>query len=213
MVSIIIPTLNEEANLARTLAPACSAAVEIVVVDGGSTDGTLMEAGRLGVRAIQAPVPGRAAQLNFGASATTGDILLFLHADTILPKGAAESIERALRRIDVAGGAFARQFASDSLFLKCTCLAAEIRNRVLGWHLGDQAMFVRRSVFEQLGGFKLVPRFEDLDFSRRMATVGRVVTLRPPVITSARRFEKEGPLLRTWSDLRLTVNHLRTVSY
>ena len=121
----------------------------------------------------------------------------------------------ALENPRVAGGAFARRFASRSLFLKLTCLAAEARNRAVGWHLGDQAIFARRSVFDVLGGFKLMPRFEDLDFSRRLARKGKLVTLRPPVITSARRFEKEGAFVRTWRDLRLTIDycHARNEPY
>lgn len=213
MISVVIPTLNEANNL-----PKCIEAIwdtrencEVVVVDAGSADGTREIALGLGAEVIAGAVRQRAAQLNLGAGRTHGAVLLFLHADTVIPAQAFQQIAAALMDAGVGGGAFARKFDSNSIFLGLTCAMAEVRNRAIGWHLGDQAMFVRRSVFEKVGGFRLMDRFEDLDFSRRLGAEARVVTLRPPVITSARRFAKEGPLKRTAKDLFLTMAYLRGV--
>lgn len=142
--------------------------------------------------------------MNLGAREATGEILLFLHADTTLPVDALEKITAALRDEAVVGGAFARFFQSRSVFLKATCLLARVRNAIWGWHLGDQAMFVRRSSFLSLDGFRLIAPFEDLDFSRRLGRVGNLVTLGPAICTSARRF-KSGQLRTTVSDLALTL--------
>jgi rSAM/selenodomain-associated transferase 2 len=211
MISVVIPTVNEAENL-----PKCLDAIrrngghcEVLVVDAGSEDRTWEVASRLGAKVINAPVRQRAAQLNLGASLARGGILLFLHADTLVPENAFERIEAILEKEDVGGGAFARRFDSNSLFLKFTCGLAELRNRAIGWHLGDQAMFVRRPIFEKLGGFRPMNRFEDLDFSRRLRRLARIVTLRPPVISSARRFAKEGPVKRTAKDFFLTMAYLR----
>ncbi|MGH8165156.1 MAG: hypothetical protein ACREP1_12565, partial [Rhodanobacteraceae bacterium] len=95
-----------------------------------------------------------------------------------------------------------------SLTLALTSRLAELRNRLFGWHLGDQALFVRRDVFEQLGGYRDIPIFEDLDFSRRLRAAGRIITLRPPVVSSARRFEARGPFRTTLDDLRLSRRYL-----
>ena len=210
MISIIIPTLNEAQNLARCIAAVRrnKSAHEMIVVDGGSEDGTNTTARRAEVELIHSQVRQRAAQMNVGARSAHGQILLFLHADTILTPTSLKNIERALMNQTVGGGAFARRFDSDSKFLQITCLLAEFRNRTIGWHLGDQAHFVRRELFERLGGFRPMDRFEDLDFSRRLRKISRLVTLRPPVLSSARRFVQDGPFKRTFKDLLLTLSFL-----
>jgi hypothetical protein len=147
--------------------------------------------------------------MNLGTEHSHGEIVLLLHADTILPASALGAIENVVANEAIVGGGFARRFASPSLFLKCTCLLAELRNRTFGWFLGDQAIFVRRSAFLRLGGFRPMDRFEDLDFSRRLAQVGRLATLRPPVVSSARRFERDGPFRRTVRDFLLTMRYLK----
>jgi rSAM/selenodomain-associated transferase 2 len=213
MISVIIPAWNEEANLARAINAAgkSRALNEIIVVDAGSADRTAEVAEALAAQVIHSPIRQRAAQMNLGAERSKGEILLFLHADTILPEAALDSIEGALKNDRVVGGGFARRFDSPSVFLKWTCVLAEIRNRAIGWFLGDQAIFVRRSTFSELGGFSAMDRFEDLDFSRRLARAGRLVVLRPPALSSARRFAREGPLRRTARDLLLTMRYLRDV--
>jgi rSAM/selenodomain-associated transferase 2 len=211
MISVIIPAINEGQTLGRAISAVrkSHAANEIVVVDGGSSDDTATIAEESGARVILSPIRQRAAQMNLGAEHSKGELLLFLHADTILPASALDTIEEALKNGLVAGGGFARRFDSPSLFLKCTCLLAEFRNRTIGWFLGDQGLFVRRAGFLELSGFRIVDRFEDLDFSRRLGHLGRLVTLRPPVLTSSRRFEREGPFGRTVRDFLLTMRYLK----
>jgi GT2 family glycosyltransferase len=150
----------------------------------------------------------RAIQMNQGKGLAVGDTLLFLHADTFIAPQALTKITGALREPQVVGGAFARQYASGSLFLRTTCLLAELRGKAFGWFLGNQAIFIRTEVFDALGGFRELEIFEDLDFSRRMKQAGRVVTLRPPVVSSARRFSSRGPVRTTLSDLWLTCRYL-----
>lgn len=210
MVSVIIPTLDEAASLPRTLAAVRSQSIahELLVVDAGSRDATLELATTAGARALHCPARQRAAQMNLGAAHARGAVLLFLHADTLLAGGALDRLTEALQNEAIVGGAFARRFDSGSRWLRLTCWLAERRGRWLGWHLGDQAMFVRRAIFEALGGFQAMPLFEDLDFSRRLARRGRVVTLQPPVISSARRFAARGPLRTTLRDLWLTSRYL-----
>lgn len=212
VISVIIPTCNEEGTLPATVASvrANSRPHEIIVVDAGSNDKTVAIARELGVMVEISAARQRAAQMNHGARRARGEILLFLHADTRLPKIAFERIEQCLALERIGGGAFARRFDSPSLLLKMTCLLAEMRNRAIGWHLGDQAIFVRRNLFEKLNGFAPWNRFEDLDFSRRLARIALVATLRPPVVSSARRFEKEGAARRTWRDFLLTMQYLQS---
>jgi len=210
LISVIIPAVNEAASLGEVIAGirASRAAVELIVVDAGSSDDTVAVARAAGAAVIAGPRQQRAHQLNLGAKHASGDALLFLHADTLLPEGALDGLEQALRDRRVVGGAFVRRYASPSLLLRATCRLAHLRNRTIGWHLGDQAMFVRKSTFFQLGGFREVDSFEDLDFSRRLGRFGRLVTLSPAVTSSARRFTETGAARRTWRDLALTARYL-----
>jgi rSAM/selenodomain-associated transferase 2 len=210
LVSIIIPTLNEVHTICLTLdaIAANGTAHEVIVVDGGSSDGTADLAEQRGVRLVRATQCNRAIQMNQGKGLAAGNVLLFLHADTLIAPEALTKIADALRERQIAGGAFARQYASRSLFLRTTCLLAELRGKAFGWFLGDQAIFVRTEVFDSLGGFRELEIFEDLDFCRRMKQAGRVVTLRPPVVSSARRFSSRGPVRTTLSDLWLTCRYL-----
>ncbi len=209
-ISIIIPALDEAAEIAATIESAQCPFVEheIIVVDGGSVDGTAQVAEKMGCRVVGTQQRQRAAQMNLGASLARGEVLLFLHADTHLQAGALMAIREALRDPRVVGGAFARRYDSRSMMLALTCRLAALRNRAIGWHLGDQAMFVRAEIFRNSGGFAEVAQFEDLDFSRRLARLGRVVTLRPAVLSSARRFTRRGALLTTVRDVLLTCRYL-----
>ena len=206
-MSIIIPALNEAATLASTIASIGDSGAEIIVVDAGSSDDTVQIATDLGARVVHSSRRQRGFQLNRGAQEACAGTLLFLHADTLLPRDALKNLCEALERADVAGGAFVRRYASSSQFLRATCFLARWRNHLIGWHLGDQAMFVRRSVFFELGGFREVDQFEDLDFSRRLTRRGRAVTLYPGVTTSSRRFNR-GALRRTVRDFGLTMRYL-----
>ncbi|MBA4147655.1 MAG: TIGR04283 family arsenosugar biosynthesis glycosyltransferase [Verrucomicrobia bacterium] len=214
MISVVIPTLNEAEHLPLTLERirANAAAHEVIVADGGSTDATLQVAMRRGAKVVCSD-KGRARQMNAGAQVAMGNILLFLHADTQIHPGGLRQIEEALKETRIVGGGFARKFDSDSLFLRCTCAVATMRCSLFGWFLGDQGIFVRRDVFEQLGGFKEMAAFEDVDFSRRLAGSGRTVTLKPAVISSARRFSQRGPFLTTCRDLWMTCKYVGGKNY
>ena len=201
-ISVIIPTLNEAGELPETIRRAAGV-FEIILADGGSDDGTADTKGATIVRAPR----GRALQMNAGAAAATGDVFVFLHADTWLEPGALGAIDRAMADECVVGGGFERRFRTDSLFLRMTCAMAAVRNRMIGWHLGDQAIFCRAKSFRELGGFANMRAFEDVDFSRRLGRKGKLVTLRPAVLSSARRFA-EGPVKRTAKDLFLTMRYL-----
>jgi rSAM/selenodomain-associated transferase 2 len=211
MISVVIPTLNEAVQLPATLdhLQSQNEPSEVLVVDGGSTDETSIIAREFGATVIHSPTRQRAFQMNLGASSVRGETLLFLHADTRMPSGAFSKIRRALKNPLVAGGGFARRYDSRSRVLRVTCLLAELRTRLAGWFLGDQAIFVRRETFAALGGYENLDMFEDLDFSRRMARSGRVVTLRPPVLSAGRRFAARGAVATTWGDFVLTMRYLR----
>ncbi|MGI8966547.1 MAG: TIGR04283 family arsenosugar biosynthesis glycosyltransferase [Limisphaerales bacterium] len=206
MISIIIPTLNESGPLPVTLEKvrANYSPHEIIIADGGSNDSTLAIASAARAKIVRASFPNRARQMNLGAREATGDIFLFLHADTQLRETSLAQIENALRDQRVVGGGFARRFDCDSFFLRATCAVATWRSKLFGWFLGDQGIFVRRKVFEELCGFKEMNLFEDVDFSRRLAGAGKTITPKPSIISSARRFEKRGPLFTTCRDLWLT---------
>lgn len=210
MISVIIPTCNEAAYLRATLDSVADSKTiqEVIVVDAGSTDGTCDLARLRASRVLFSPRRQRACQMNLGARRAHGRALLFLHADTRLPTSALDQIESALLNDRVVGGGFARQYDSNSWFLRATCLLASLRVRMTGWFLGDQAIFVRRGTFEKLGGFRDLELLEDLDFSMRMTQTGRVVTLSPPVISSSRRFMDRGPMLTTLLDAWLTCRYL-----
>jgi len=206
MISVIIPTLNERAHLGRTLQLLAqnSTPHETIVSDGGSEDGTPQIAAEYGASVLSISIASRAAQMNRAAEKARGSILLFLHADTCVSDVSLGQIERALETPQVVGGGFSRRFDTKSRFLAFTCWLATLRCRTTGLFLGDQAMFIRRVAFERLNGFKNMTVFEDLDLSRRMRRAGKVVTLFPGVCSSARRFERKGPLRTTCSDLWLT---------
>ena len=210
MISIVIPTLNEAANLPLTLERIRSNPVahEIVIADGGSTDATLQIAEAAGAKPIISPIKRRSAQLNLGATVALGDSLLFLHADTLLQKFSLNQIVEMLKDERVVGGGFARRFDSNSMFLRMSCRLATWRCIAFGWFLGDQGIFVRKDTFDRLGGFREMDRFEDLDFSRRMARLGKVRTLQPGVVSSARRFRRHGPFGQTFRDLGLTCQYV-----
>jgi rSAM/selenodomain-associated transferase 2 len=210
MISVIIPTHNEAVALTATLDSVAEnkANKEVIVVDAGSIDGTCELAREKAAHVLFSPRRQRAYQMNLGAQHACGAALLFLHADTLVPALALDCVVSSLSNNRVVGGGFARRYNSNSCFLRTTCLLASLRTRWTGWFLGDQAMFVRRETFEELGGFRDLDLFEDSDFSRRMATVGQVVTLLPPVTSSARRFKARGEVLTTLSDFWLTCCYL-----
>ncbi len=194
-VSIIIPALNERACLPSTIASARRAFSEaqIVVADGGSTDGTLEWASaQTDVLLVRSP-RGKGPQQNAGADHANGDTLLFLHADCQLPADAEHELAKALADERVAGGCFFVRFAERRpISLHILSRAMNLRTAVLRRAFGDQALFIRRAVFDQTGGFPDWPLFEDYELVRRMKRVGRFAVVLSPVTLSARRFLMSG---------------------
>ena len=193
-VSVVIPALNERAEITATLASVLGqpGPAEVLVVDGGSSDGTAGVAAQAGARVLDAP-RGRARQMNAGAAAARSDVLLFLHADTRLPPDALAAVRAAFADPSVAGGCFRTTFDdARSPWMRLWQAGAWVR-----WHrlaFGDRALFVRRAVFEAAGGFPDQPLFEDLELVRRVRRHGRFVFLDAAVTTSARRFRANGAL-------------------
>jgi rSAM/selenodomain-associated transferase 2 len=204
LLSVIVPVLDEAPVLAETLRRARQPRVQIIVVDGGSKDDSAAIAADLADLVLHSK-RGRAAQMNAGAARASGDVLLFLHADTHLPEGYVHDVIDACSDPAVGGGRFDVELTPSSLLLWITAELINRRSRLTKVATGDQAMFVRRDVFEALGGFAQIPLMEDLDFSRRLKRVGEIACLRRRVTTSARRWQKDGPMrtiLLMWS-LRL----------
>lgn len=187
----MIPALNEEENL-RVLLPALTGhGAEVIVADGGSSDGTVEVAEARSARVIQAG-RGRAAQMNAGAAQATGEILWFLHADSRIPADWREQITRALADPAVVGGGFRAQIAAAGAGYRLLGGWGVLRTALERSFYGDQGIFVRKAVFKRLDGFSERARLEDLEFSLRMARAGKVHCLPGPIRTSARRWESQG---------------------
>jgi rSAM/selenodomain-associated transferase 2/rSAM/selenodomain-associated transferase 1 len=196
-ISVIIPTLNEASYLAATLSPVLGkTGVEIIVVDGGSTDRTVAIAAAHRIRVIQGP-RGKAAQMNLGAARAKGRILLFLHADTRLPEQWDRQVVTELEKKGVVAGAFSLRIAGQGRMLRLIEGLANFRSRRLQVPYGDQAIFLKARVFQQLGGFPDVAIMEDFELVRRVKKAGRVSTLAAAARTSARRWEAYGVLRTT----------------
>lgn len=192
-LSVVIPTLDAADTLAWTLeglAELRGRGHEVIVVDGGSTDGTPAAAGGLADRVLQGP-RGRATQMNRGASAAGGDVLLFLHADTRLPAQADRLVEAAIRR--ARWGRFDVRLSGPGPALRLVERLMNLRSCLTGIATGDQAIFVSREAFDRVGGFPPLALMEDVELSRRLKrAAGRPACVRPPVVTSSRRWERDG---------------------
>ncbi len=189
-ISIIVPTRNESETIAVTLAPLREPGVlEVIVADGASRDDTREIAQSLADRVIEAP-PGRARQMNAGAAAARGEIMLFLHADTIVPRGFAAAIVAACER--AIGGRFDVALDAEGLRFRIIETAINLRSRLSGLFTGDQGLFIRADVFRELGGYPDQPLLEDLALSRAMRRRGRVAALRERLRTSGRRWQRHG---------------------
>jgi rSAM/selenodomain-associated transferase 2 len=201
-LTVIIPVIDEQDWLAHALLAieADPRGVEVVVVDGGSRDRTLRLvaelAPALGARGVavrsQAAARGRGLQMNAGAAAARGGAFLFLHADTLLPPGAAGAVLDALQQPGVIGGGFRHRFTEPGVGLRLISAGSNLRSRLWGTLYGDQALFVCREAFAALGGFRPLPIFEDADLCGRLRARGRLVVLPLAVRTSARRFLRGG---------------------
>ena len=202
LIAVVVPVLDEARRLpvlADELGRAAARA-EVVVVDGGSGDGTRAALDRLrrprcprtgvGLEVLDAP-RGRATQMNAGARATSAPVLLFLHADTRLPDDAFDAVARAIDA-GAAAGCFRVRIDSRDPRLRLAARIINLRSRLLPSASGDQAIFVRRDVFERIGGYRPLPLCEDLDLVRRLGRAGRFQLADGEVVTSARRWERHG---------------------
>ncbi|MBH8555032.1 TIGR04283 family arsenosugar biosynthesis glycosyltransferase [Nostocaceae cyanobacterium CENA357] len=191
-ISIIIPTLNEQENIKAAIATTQpSTNIEVIVVDGGSQDDTVKIAQSLGVKVISS-LSGRAIQMNTGAIAASGEILLFLHADTRLPIGFDEMIRTALQQPKTVGGAFALHINDPSWGLRWVERGVYWRSHFLQMPYGDQAIFLTKPIFQQIGNFPELPIMEDFELMQRLRRIGKIIILPAPVITSARRWLQKG---------------------
>ena len=202
-IAIIIPTLNEERALPRTLLYLRQQQFnEVIVVDGGSQDHTVSVVTNQREAKVIIADCGRAQQLNAGAAEAQSDILLFLHADTQLPLHSRTEIERVMENPQCVGGRFDVQFEDDRGWAWIISRMMNLRSRWSGIATGDQAIFVRREIFQQMGGYADIPLMEDVEFTKRLKHLGKVATLHTKVTTSFRRWEQRGALqtiLQMWT--------------
>ena len=193
-VSIIVPMLNEAPGLPGLLARLVELArqgCEILIVDGGSDDGSVSLAERAGFRVLASP-KGRARQMNLGAGQATGDVLLFLHADTLLPEGALTSVRQTMLKTAAVWGRFDVLIDGTHPMLRVIATLMNHRSRWTGIATGDQAIFVTRKAFEAVGGYPDQPLMEDIELSNRLRALARPACIPTPVRTSGRRWESRG---------------------
>ncbi len=202
-ISIIIPVLNEAKILEKTLSELQSAlgAHELIVVDGGSTDGSVHIAEKYGKVIVSEP--GRAKQLNTGAAAAAGDILIFLHADIWLEPGALAAVATALTSGHVGGG-FQQKIDGGHFLYRAIETAGNMRGKYLKVFYGDSGIFLRRVDFEKIGGFPEIPILEEMEFSKKLRQLGQTTLVTPHIHISARRWETKGIVRTTLNNWLIT---------
>jgi rSAM/selenodomain-associated transferase 2 len=194
---VIVPTLNEEQGIEATLASIPrTPGDEIIVVDGGSMDDTVAIAQRSCAEVLHSPA-GRALQMNCGAEHARGEVLLFLHADTLLPQGGIAAVRAAMQQPHVVGGAFRLAFFPSTPGLRLIAWGTNMRTRFGKLPYGDQALFVRRTLFEALGGYTEVPLLEDVKLVQALRRQGELALLDHTVHTSGRRWLQRGLVTTT----------------
>lgn len=197
-ISVIVPTLNESDSIVATLdrlKPFRMDGHEVIVVDGGSQDETVKLATSRADKIIKS-APSRAQQMNIGASHASGDVLWFLHADTLVPADAAQLILRVFENQKNQWGRFNIRLSGKHLLLRMVERLMNLRSRITGIATGDQGIFVQREAFDSVGGFMPIPLMEDLDISKRLKKLSRPYCVDAKLITSSRRWEENG-VLRT----------------
>ncbi len=206
-ISVIIPVINEQSNVTKAIDSAWLAgADEVIVVDGGSTDETPNLANNSNCSFFQT-TPGRAKQQNHGAELANGDVVLFLHADTWLVENACEQIRDCLAKTDAIGGAFQQKIESNRKVMRWIESGNARRVRWFSLPYGDQGIFVRKSVFDAIGGFPDWKLMEDYRLSELLRTRGKLVLLSGPLHVNARRWEMKGPLRQTLLNWRIVLSY------
>lgn len=210
-ISVIIPTFNEAGEIGRTLKAVSALAdnIEMIVVDGGSGDATVAIAEANGA-IVKSTGSGRARQMNYGAASSSGDILLFLHADTLPPPNAAVAIKNALSDESIGGGSFQLRFDNDHPVLRFSGWMSRLKSPLC--HYGDSGYFVRRSDFFELKGYREIPILEDFDFLNRLSIEKGIGIIDDPVITSARRFVAKGVVKLQLLGILIVALYLMNVS-
>ena len=204
-VSIIIPTFNEESCLGHTLEHIQQLSpYEVIISDGGSNDKTFEIAKNFTEKLVTGPT-GRAVQMNTGARIATGDIFLFLHADSRIDPNSYEKMLFSMTHSEKIGGAFSLYIDSEKRNLRLIAWLANIRSKYLGMIYGDQAFFVRNLTFQKMNGFSEFPICEDIDFFKRLRKLGSVILLNEKVFTSPRRWNKEGVWFTTFRNILIAI--------
>jgi len=196
-LSVIIPVLNEAETIAQTLQHLQAPAVEIILVDGGSSDPTVAIAKERGAKVILSPEPGRAIQMNTGAQYASAETLLFLHADTQLPHNYCQLVEETLAKPKTVAGAFLLKINGQNPLLRLIEKGVNARSRFLQMPYGDQGIFLKKETFEKVGGFPLLPIMEDFQLIRTLKKQGKIRLAAASVLTSARRWERLGVIKTT----------------
>lgn len=202
-ISAILPTWCEAHSIARAVSCCRAVADEVIVADGGSSDATVACAEAAGARVVRSG-KGRGLQLNAGARASSGEVLLFVHADAELPPAARSAMLKALSNPHVVGGNFRLRFVPEGWSARVFTAANDWRRRAFRIYYGDSCIFVRRALFDALGGFPELPLFEDYEFVRRLEARGATAYLtEPEVRVSSRRFiERPARTLAIWTLLQ-----------
>jgi rSAM/selenodomain-associated transferase 2 len=207
-LSVIIPVLNEAETIAQTLQHLQAPAVEIILVDGGSSDPTVAIAKERGAKVILSPEPGRATQMNTGAKYATAETLLFLHADTQLPKNYRQLVQETLAKPKTVAGAFLLKINAQNPLLRLIEKGVNARSRFLQMPYGDQGIFLKKETFEKVGGFPLLPIMEDFQLIRTLKKQGKIRLATASVLTSARRWQRLGVIQTTLINQIIIIGYL-----
>ncbi len=194
MFSVIIPVLNEKTHISRCIKGVLSQKedIEIILADGGSIDGTLLEASQYDIKSIRLDKPNMAIQINKAVEISKNDVLIILHADCILAADSLQAIEDHFTKYpNSVGGAFTMALEGKRFVYKILSMGGNIFCRLFKIYFGDRAMFVKKQAFERIGGFRDLPIMSDVDFSIRMKKLGKTALLKGPVLSSSRKFENE----------------------
>ena len=211
-ISVVIPVLNEQAVIANSIERAWKAgAAEVIIADGGSEDRTVATAKSEKCKLVTAEA-GRASQMNAGAKIASGDVLLFMHADNWLVENGCDQMQDAMENSDFSWGAFRQRIDDPSFVFRWIESGNSMRCQWQRLVYGDQGLFVKRSLFESLGGFPNLPLMEDFELSRRLAAEGRLVLLPGPIHVSARRWKATGTIRQTLRNWKISTAYRLGVS-